>query len=74
MEAMHKEMDEEKDRKKKLGLQQGLVMEAKRMEGELKSSNSYGRAKQPEVGYKQTAAKRVGENVEFLFPDQRTST
>ncbi len=70
-EAMQKEMNEEKDRKKKLALQQGLVMEASLIKDEA-SSKQYGRAKRPEAGYKEMAAKRIGENVEFLFPDQRT--
>ena len=74
VKAMYKEMDQEKDRKKKLGLQQDIVKEASRLEGELAASKQYGRAKKPEAGYKESAARRVvtqGENVEFLFPDQR---
>lgn len=76
VEAMYKEMDEEKSRKKKLGLQQEIVKEATRLDGELAASKQFGRAKKPEVGYKESAARRVvtqGENVEFLFPDQRQS-
>ena len=76
VEAMYKEMDEEKSRKKKLGLQQEIVKEATRLDGELAANKQFGRAKKPKVGYKESAARRVvtqGENVEFLFPDQRQS-